>query len=122
MAYIAMYSPRPGALSHRWFDDISLQIKKQRHHQLTEDLKVHSRAYNKSLIGKTYRVLVRGKARHEGYMMALNEGKINVRFLSNDESLIGQFVDIKVTSAADFSVEGELVKIISPPLSEKCGL
>jgi tRNA-2-methylthio-N6-dimethylallyladenosine synthase len=111
MAYIAMYSPRPGALSHRWFDDVSLEIKKQRHYQLTEDLKIHARAYNESMIGKTYRVLVKGLTRHEGYLAALTEGKINVRFLSDNETLIGQFVDVKITSAADFSVEGEIVSI-----------
>ncbi|WP_321297861.1 tRNA (N6-isopentenyl adenosine(37)-C2)-methylthiotransferase MiaB [Marinifilum fragile] len=111
MAYIAMYSPRPGALSHRWFDDVSLDVKKQRHHQLTEDLKVHSRAYNDTMVGKIFRVLVKGEARHDGYLAALTEGKINVRFLSSDSSLIGEFVDIKITSAADFSVEGELVTV-----------
>lgn len=110
MAYIAMYSPRPGALSHRWFDNVSLDIKKQRHQQLTEDLKVHSRNHNEQMLGKTFRVLVRGIARNKAYLMALTEGKINVRFLSEDKKLIGQFVDIKITSAADFSVEGELIR------------
>jgi RNA modification enzyme, MiaB family len=111
MAYIAMYSPRPGALSHRWFDDVSLDVKKQRHQQLTEDLKVHSRVYNEGMVGKTFRVLVKGEARHDGYLAALTEGKINVRFLSSDSSLIGEFVDIKITSASDFSVEGELIAV-----------
>jgi tRNA-2-methylthio-N6-dimethylallyladenosine synthase len=106
-----MYSPRPGALSHRWFDDVSLDIKKERHHQLTEDLKITSRRYNDSMLGKTFRVLVKGSARHEGYLAALTEGKINVRFKSEDQSLIGQFVDIKISSAADFSVEGELLTV-----------
>ncbi|PKQ61480.1 tRNA (N6-isopentenyl adenosine(37)-C2)-methylthiotransferase MiaB [Labilibaculum manganireducens] len=111
MAYIAMYSPRPGALSHRWFDDISLDIKKERHHILTQDLKIHSKNYNSSMVGKTYRVLVKGQAKHDGYLAGLTEGRINVRFLSQDENLIGQFVDVKITSAADFSVEGEMITI-----------
>ncbi|RUT72884.1 tRNA (N6-isopentenyl adenosine(37)-C2)-methylthiotransferase MiaB [Ancylomarina longa] len=111
MAYIAMYSPRPGALSHRWFDDVSLDVKKKRHHQLTEDLKTHSRNYNSRMIGKNFRVLVKDKARHEGYLAGLTEGKINVRFLSDNMSLIGNFADIKITSAADFSIEGDLVTI-----------
>lgn len=111
MAYIAMYSPRPGALSHRWFDDVNLDVKKDRHYILTEDLKNHSREYNQRMVGKTFRVLVKGQARHEGFLAGLTEGKINVRFLSENNSLIGEFVDIKITSAADFSVEGELVFI-----------
>ena len=111
MAYIAMYSPRPGALSHRWFDDVSLDIKKERHHILTQDLKIHSKNYNSSMVGKTYRVLVKGQAKHDGYLAGLTEGRINVRFLSQEENLIGQFVDVKITSAADFSVEGEMITI-----------
>ncbi|WP_321316369.1 tRNA (N6-isopentenyl adenosine(37)-C2)-methylthiotransferase MiaB [Labilibaculum sp.] len=111
MAYIAIYSSRPGALSHRWFDDVSLDIKKERHHILTQDLKIHSKNYNSSMVGKTYRVLVKGQAKHDGYLAGLTEGRINVRFLSQDENLIGQFVDVKITSAADFSVEGEMITI-----------
>lgn len=111
MAYIAVYSPRPGALSHRWFDDISLDIKKERHHILTKDLKIHSKNYNTTMVNKTFRVLVKGKAKHDGYLAGLTEGRINVRFLSQDMGLIGEFVDIKITSAADFSVEGDLVII-----------
>ena len=40
----------------------------------------------------------------------LVEGKLIVRFASENEKLIGEFVDVKITSASDFSMEGELVK------------
>ncbi|MCZ4694860.1 tRNA (N6-isopentenyl adenosine(37)-C2)-methylthiotransferase MiaB [Ancylomarina euxinus] len=109
MAYIAKYSPRPGALSHRWFDSVSLDIKKERHQILTQDLKLTSRSYNDSMIGKTFRVLVRGAAKHDGYLAGLTEGKINVRFLSENTDLIGQIVDVKIKSATAFSVEGDLL-------------
>lgn len=109
MAYIAMYSPRPGALSHRWFDDVALDVKKERHQILTQDLKIHSKNYNLLMVNKTFRVLVKGQAKQEGYLAGLTEGRINVRFLSDDENLIGEFVDVKITSAANFSVEGKLV-------------
>ncbi len=109
MAYIAQYSPRPGAASARWADDIPKEVKKARYHMLTEELMKHSLAYNKSLIGKTMTVLVRGRDRKKGFLSALTEGKIIVRFASNDPSLIGQFVKVKIHSAAPFSTEGELV-------------
>jgi len=110
MAYIAQYSPRPGAASSRWEDDISKDEKKTRYHMLTDELMKHSLEYNKGLKGKTMEVLVRGKDRKEGYLSALTEGKIIVRFESDDENLIGQFVKVKVNSAAPFSTEGVLVK------------
>jgi tRNA-2-methylthio-N6-dimethylallyladenosine synthase len=39
----------------------------------------------------------------------LTEGKINVRFLSDNTDLIGQIVNVKIKTAIAFSVEGDLV-------------
>ena len=111
MSYTAMYSPRPGATSHRWDDDISQEEKKRRLHILTEELRKHNIPYNKSLVGKTIRVLVRGTDRKEGFLSSLTEGKLIVRFPSADKNLIGQFTDVKITAASDFSMEGELVEV-----------
>lgn len=111
MSYTAMYSPRPGATSHRWADDISQDEKKRRLHILTEELRKHNIPYNNSRVGKTIRVLVRGTDRKEGFLSSLTEGKLIVRFASVDEGLIGQFADVKITSASDFSMEGELVRV-----------
>ena len=48
----------------------------------------------------------------------MTEGKIIVRFASIDKSLIGKFVDVKITSAADFATEGELIKVYQEELAE----
>jgi tRNA-2-methylthio-N6-dimethylallyladenosine synthase len=111
MAYTAMYSPRPGATSHRWDDDVPLEEKKRRLHELTEELRKHNRIYNQNLLGKTMRVLVRGEDRKEGFLSALTEGKLIVRFPAENEDLTGKFEDIKITSASDFSLEGERIKV-----------
>lgn len=110
MAYIAQYSPRPGAASSRWEDDIPKEEKKRRYHLLTDELMKHSLEYNKRLIGKTVTVLVRGKDRKSGYLSALTEGKIIVRFASDNESLIGKYVQVKIQSAAPFSTEGQMAE------------
>jgi tRNA-2-methylthio-N6-dimethylallyladenosine synthase len=109
MAYIAQYSPRPGAASHEWVDDIPVNVKKERYHILTDELMKHSLEYNKKMIGNEYKVLVRGNDRKEGYLSALTEGKIIIRFKSDDKSLVGTFVNVKVNSATPFSTEGELI-------------
>jgi tRNA-2-methylthio-N6-dimethylallyladenosine synthase len=111
MSYTAIYSPRPGATSHRWVDDIPADEKKRRLHVLTDELRKHSFPYNKKLVGKTIRTLVRGTDRKKGFLSSLTEGKLIVRFASDNENLIGRFVDVKITSATDFSMEGELVKV-----------
>jgi len=114
MSYTAIYSPRPGATSHRWVDDIPSDEKKRRLHVLTDELRKHNFPYNEKLIGKIFRTLVRGADRKEGFLSSLTEGKLIIRFASENKDLIGQFVDVIITSATDFSMEGELVKITEP--------
>lgn len=109
MAYIAQYSVRPGATSSRWEDDVPKEVKKQRYHILTEDLMKTSHEHNKAMVGKTYRVLVRGKERKGEFLSGLTEGKINVRLPSLDTNLIGQIVGVKITQATEFSLAGELI-------------
>jgi tRNA-2-methylthio-N6-dimethylallyladenosine synthase len=111
MSYTAIYSPRPGATSHRWIDDIPQEEKKRRLHILTNELRKHNLPFNKQMIGKTVRVLVRGTDRKEGFLSSHTEGKLIIRFASDDENLIGQFANVKITSATDFSMEGELVEV-----------
>jgi len=108
MAYIAQYSPRPGAAASRWDDDIPAEVKKARYHLITEDLRKESLACNQKMVGKTYRLLVTGHDRKGGYLSGLTEGKLIVRFASENKGLFGDFVDVRITSASDFSMEGEL--------------
>lgn len=114
MAYIAQYSQRPGAASSRWADDIPHEIKKARFHRLTEVLQKYSQEMNRKMIGKEYRVLVTGKDRKPGYLSGLTEGRIVLRFPSEDEDLIGRFIDVKIKSATPFSVEGDHCQGYSP--------
>lgn len=114
MAYVAMYSPRPGAASWRWPDDVPHEEKNRRLHELSEELVASSSAYNRGMIGREYRVLVEGRDRKPGFLSAKTEGRIIVRFASDDESLIGQFTNVRITSAASLSVEGQLVRQLSP--------
>lgn len=114
MAYIAQYSQRPGAASSRWADDVPKEVKKQRFHQLSNDLRQISLELNQQMIGKTFKVLVTGFDRKPGFLSAMTEGRIVCRFPSDDPQLIGQFVLLTITGAADFSVEGELVKKLQP--------
>ncbi len=110
MAYVAKYSPRPGAVSSRWVDDVPGEIKNKRLHILTGELTRHTIEYNRKLIGKRLKVLVTGKDRKEGYLSALTEGKIVLRFKSENESLIGKFAEVIIESATEFALGAKFVK------------
>ena len=109
MAYIARYSPRPGAASARWEDDVPADVKKRRLHTLSEELQATSLRYNEALVGAELPVLVDGTDRKAGYLSGKTEGKLIVRFASGDHSLIGEFVTVRVTSVTPMSMEGTLV-------------
>jgi len=109
MAFIAQYSVRPGAVAAEWDDDVPKEVKRERYHRLTEELMKHSLVYNQRLIGQTVKMLVESHDRKNGYLTGHTEGKIVIRFASRDTSLIGQFVNVKVTSASPLSIEGVLI-------------
>ena len=111
MAYIAQYSVREGAVASKWEDDVPKEVKRQRYHRLTEELMKHSLIYNQALVGTTVKMLVEDFDRKNGYLTGHTEGKIVIRFASQDESLIGQIVTVKVISATALSIEGEREKI-----------
>ena len=114
MAYIAMYSPRPGAASARWDDDIPLEEKKRRLHELSTELQVTSGEHNQTLVGRTLTVLVQGHDRKDGYLSGRTEGLLTVRFPSDDEGLVGKFVEVEIGSCAPLSLSGALVTAGSP--------
>lgn len=111
MAYVAMYSPRPGAASSRWPDDVPQAEKKRRLHELSGLLQESSLQYNRELIGKELRVLVQGRDR-KGYLSGHTEGKLPIRLSGTEsEELVGSFIDVVVTACAPLSLQGELLPV-----------
>jgi tRNA-2-methylthio-N6-dimethylallyladenosine synthase len=108
MAYVAMYSPRPGAASAHWADDVPHEEKARRLKVLSEELALTGSEHNRRVIGATVRLLVEGSDRKKGFLAGRTEGRIPVRFASDDLSLIGRFVSVRISSAAPLSMEGGL--------------
>lgn len=111
MAYIAKYSPRPGAVSSKWADDVPHEEKERRWKVLTAILHRTAMEKSKRHVGTTQRVLVEGRDR-AGYLTGKTEGLKIVRLdevpTSKAEQLIGTFVDITIISATPFSLTGRL--------------
>jgi len=109
VAFIAQYSPRPGAVAEKRFaDTVEKSEKKRRHTVLTEDLKSVAEVKNRRLVGKTLPVLVESLSRKNGKMLGRTEGLKSVEFDSTDEALIGQFVHVTITAADAWRLFGTL--------------
>ncbi|MDA3955967.1 tRNA (N6-isopentenyl adenosine(37)-C2)-methylthiotransferase MiaB [Oceanispirochaeta sp.] len=109
MAYIAIYSPRPGAVSSRWDDKIPQDVKKRRLHILSDVFIKSAGRYNESLIRSTMDILVTGKSRDGLRWTGLTEGKINIHFNGNDSIQPGHFIPVKITGSTGISLQGEAV-------------
>ena len=122
MAYVAMYSPRPGAASARWDDDVTHETKRARLHALSEELQKISLRYNQALIGTELPLLVETTDRKDGYLSGKTEGKLIVRFASTDHELIGRFVTVRIDHVTPLSMEGTLVGVEPDTIDESAQL
>lgn len=107
MAYTAQYSKRPGTQATKLFEDnVPQKEKKKRELELNEVVKKYALANNKKLIENTVPVLA------ESIKKELLFGKTDtnkpILIKGGSKDLVGQFIDVKVTKALPWSLEGTL--------------
>ncbi|MFH0854044.1 MAG: tRNA (N6-isopentenyl adenosine(37)-C2)-methylthiotransferase MiaB [bacterium] len=109
MAYIAKYSPRAGTAAYNLNDNISPDEKARRERILNKILKETALENNKKFIGKTVRVLIEQQAGNN-YIgktaQFINTKIIETKNEKTQDIKIGQFIDIKITQATSFGMEG----------------
>ena len=104
--YSFIYSRRSGTKAAEIQDSTDEKTKGGRMRELLDLQRNISTEHYKRFIGKTLRVLADGKAKKsDGYLTGKSSEFIIVEF-EGDESLIGQFVDVKITEAMNWAVKG----------------
>ena len=101
-----VYSPRPGTKAADLSDDLPRAVKMARLDRLMELQRRHTREISQSYIGSVMSVLVEGEGKLPGQI----SGKVDIGRIVNftgDSSLIGSFVDVKITKAYPNSLLGE---------------
>ncbi|MEG1027909.1 MAG: TRAM domain-containing protein, partial [Oscillospiraceae bacterium] len=102
-----IYSKRVGTKAALMEDNISDAEKSKWFQELLQTQRAIGRQVYSSCVGKTYKVLVEGHGK-EGGLTGRNEQYMIVNF-DGDDSYIGNFVNIKITKALNWALEGELV-------------
>lgn len=107
--YSFIYSKRSGTKASEISDTIPEEVKSRRMRELLEVQREISDRHYKRFVGKIMRVLADGKSRkHEGFLTGKSNEFIIAEF-EGDESLIGSFVNIKVTDSMNWAVTGEII-------------
>ena len=102
-----IYSPRVGTPAAQMDDPVSKEEKAAWFQRLVERQDQISEEKHKAYIGKTVRCLVDGK--DDKGLTARTPGNRLVRLTGND-SLMGQFVAVRITGANKWSLSGELAE------------
>ena len=104
-----IYSPRPGTKAADMPDPATRKEKQKWFDKLLEVQNGMSAKLHADYIGKTVRVLVDGESGDENFPLASRtEGNRLVR-VKGDVSLLGQFIDVKITDSNTWALYGEPV-------------
>lgn len=107
-AYTFIYSPRAGTPAAKMEDNVDHKIKEERLQRLNERVNRYSLAKNQQYLGKKVKVLVEGYSKKGNAMlMGYTDTQKLVNF-SGDPKYIGQIVDVEITDAKTWSLNGKI--------------
>lgn len=109
-SYSFIYSRRPGTPAAEFADDLSREVKTERLSRLQLRLGHHAQAISRRMVGMVQQVLVEGPSRKDPTQLAGRTANNRVVNFAGLPDLIGDFVDLTITSAMPNSLRGELLR------------
>jgi tRNA-2-methylthio-N6-dimethylallyladenosine synthase len=103
------YSPRPNTPSLSLKDSIPEEEKSRRLAVLQEKQREIQTARNAELVGESFEILVSGKSRRENQWFGYSSSHRVVNFASQEQGLLGTYVQVHVTGAGPNNLVGEQV-------------
>ena len=110
MLFSFIYSKRDGTPAAKMENQVPDEIKSARFARLLEAQAENALACNLPLEGKVVRVLVEGESKTDPEMFSGRTGGNKIVHIPADESLRGQFADVRITKALTYALMGEVVK------------
>ncbi len=108
-AYTFIYSPRVGTPAAKLSDNVTKEEKEQRLYKLNEIVNTYFKENNNKLIGKIVPVLVEGISDKKNEYYGYSDTNKLVNFIGVDVE-IGSIVDVIITDAKTWSLDGKVSK------------
>ena len=89
---------------------ISDEVKKKRFSRLLEVQNGISKDLNSEYVGKTVKILVEGKSKTDSDKYTGRNDKNRLVHIDGDESLVGQFCNVRIDKADTFAMYGTVIK------------
>ena len=110
LSFSFIYSARPGTPAADMIDDISDDVKKQRLQILQDRISQQALRIARQMLNTEQRILVEGPSKKNPMeLRGRTENNRIVNFVA-PHTVIGQFVDVKITDVYANSLRGELVR------------
>ena len=108
-AYTFIFSKRVGTVAALMEDKVSLEEKEKRLHKLNELVNKYSLESNQKYLNKDVEVLVTGKSDRGDNKVCGYTDTMKLVNIVGSEDLIGKIVNVKITDAKSFSLDGVVI-------------
>lgn len=108
-AFTFIYSPREGTPAAKLDDKISMDVKEKRLQILNELVNKYSLQANQKYLGKIEKVLIEGTSEKDNNKVFGYTETMKLVNVTNAQDKIGQIIDVKITEAKSFSLDGEAI-------------
>ncbi len=108
-AYTFIFSKRKGTAAYLMKDDTPLEEKEERLARLNELVNKYSRENNEKLKNKIVPVLISGESGKDNAKMYGYTDTFKLVNVECDKSSIGKIIDVKITDAKSFSLDGKAI-------------
>jgi tRNA-2-methylthio-N6-dimethylallyladenosine synthase len=104
-----VFSARPGTPAADLPDDTAQAIKLARLQRLQAQIDTQARAISAAMVGSVERVLVEGRAKKDATELSGRTSNNRIVNFPGPDRLLGQFVDIRITTAFPHSLRGDVI-------------
>ena len=109
-AFTFIFSKREGTPACKLADPVDIKEKEERLQRLNEVVNKYFLENNKKLEGCIVPVLVEGVSEKKGMYFGYSDTNKLINFSSSKDLEVGSIVDVKITSAKTWSLDGEVVE------------
>lgn len=108
---VAAYSPREKTVAAKWVDKYTPEdIKDKRFQRLNDKVKENCLKSNKKYVGREMEILVESFYNHKGKNIITGKTRNNKTVhVPCDKDLTGEFVNVKISGAKTWYLQGELI-------------
>ncbi|MBR1818382.1 MAG: TRAM domain-containing protein, partial [Bacilli bacterium] len=109
-AFTFIFSPREGTPAAKMKDNTLASVKEQRLQTLNERINFYSKEHNLEYINKVVPVLILGISEKDQAKVFGYTDTMKLVNVDAPESTIGKIIDVKITDAKSFSLDGEMIE------------